>query len=124
MELVDNPILGTPITPIEIGEFESRIKSKYPYMAIEDIVNIVDKAKMIYFSTKFPCEPNADETTRPITGFIAKNWIIACCDELIERLGFNSAIAYRENGVSWSFDNAEVSDRLLNLIKPTIGVIG
>ncbi len=121
MDLAENT---TPTTPIELGYFESKVKSKYPHMAIEDIVDIVNKAKMLYFSAKFPCEPYADEKTRPIDGFIAQNWVLACCDELIERLGFNSAVAYKENGVLWSFDNAQVSDRLLSLIKPTIGTIG
>lgn len=104
-------------------DFIAQIRTKYPYLTTEDASEIVDKAKMFYFGLQYPCEPNADETTRPITTFFAKRWITSACDELVERLGFNSATGYRENGVAWTFDNAELSDRLCGLIKPIIGVI-
>ena len=42
-------------------------------------------------------------------------------EELIERLGFSSAIGYRENGMAWTFDNAQISQSLMGLIRPTIG---
>lgn len=107
----------------EFDYFERTIKRRYSYLSDEDVVRIVNKAKMIYFSARFPSEPQVDEVTRPLTSFKARNWVLACCEELIERLGFNSATGYRENGVSWTFDNAEVSERLLRLVKPIIGVI-
>lgn len=99
------------------------VQSKYPYMSVTDVEKIINKAKMFYFGLKYPCEPNADETTRPITSFLAKQWIISACDELIQRLGFNSAVSYRENGITWSFDGAHLSDRLCSIIKPVVGVI-
>ena len=43
--------------------------------------------------------------------------------EIAQRNGFNSAIGYRENGITFEFDGAWVSDRLVNSIKPIIGVI-
>lgn len=104
-------------------DFNAQVKTKYPYLTTEDVFEIVEKAKMFYFALKFPCEPNVSENERPINSFVAERWILAACDELIDRLGFSSAIAYKENGVSWSFDNAELSDRLVSLIKPTIGVV-
>lgn len=104
-------------------EFFAKVKTKYPYLADEDILAIVGKAKMFYYALKFPCEPFVSEEDRPINTFVGKNWVLSACDELVDRLGFSSAVAYRENGVSWSFDNAELSDRLVSLIKPTIGVI-
>lgn len=104
-------------------DFNARVKIKYPYLTSEDIFEIVEKAKMFYYALKFPCEPYVSEEERPIDTFVAQRWILSACDELIDRLGFSSAVAYKENGVSWSFDNAELSDRLVSLIKPTIGVI-
>ena len=104
-------------------DFEKQLAIKYPYLSKEDVKAIIDKAKMFYYALKYPCVPNASETDRPIRGFVAEQWVMSACDELIERLGFSSAIGYRENGVTWSFDGAVLSDRLCNLIKPTIGVI-
>lgn len=104
-------------------DFVGFVKAKYSYLSTNDVIEIVKKAKMFYYALKYPCEPNASEETRPIISFVGQNWILSACDELIERLGFSTAIAYKENGVSWSFDNAQLSDRLCNLIKPTIGVV-
>ena len=104
-------------------DFIARVKSKYPHLTDNDASAIVDKAKMFYYGAMFPCEPNVSEETRPIESFFEKQWIISACDELVERLGFNSATAYRENGVSWTFGDAEISERLMSVIKPTIGVI-
>lgn len=103
--------------------FVANVKAKYPYMTNSDIESIVDKAKMFYYAIKFPCEPTASEVTRPISNFVSQQWVLSACDEIIERLGFNTAIGYRENGVSWTFDGAYLSERLVSLIKPVIGVI-
>lgn len=99
-------------------EFVKKVKSKYPYLSECDALAIVDRAKMFYYSLKFPYEPLVNENTHPIKAFIEKNWVLSACDELVERLGFNSATGYRENGVSWTFDGAQLSDRLCSLITP------
>lgn len=112
-----------PSTPIVLGYFESRLKSEYPFMENEHIIRTVNRAKAIYYSAKFPCEPNVDETTRPITSFVAKEQVIMICTELCERLGINSIVGYRENGVSTNYEGAWVSSRLLSLITPVIGVL-
>ena len=105
-------------------EFVTRVQEKYDYLPIEEIVRIVDKAKMFYYQLSYPCDTTADETTHPIEGFRAKQWILSACDEIIERNGFNSALAYRENGITWSFDSAELSTRLVNMITPVVTVVG
>jgi hypothetical protein len=106
-------------------DFKASIVKKYPHLSqdTELVSAIVDKAKMFYYALRYPCEPYVDETSKPIDTFIGQNWVLSACDELIERLGFNSAVAYKENGVSWSFDGAQLSTKLCSLIKPTIGVV-
>ena len=103
-------------------DFIATVKNKYG-LTLEDTTAIVNRAKMFYYGLKYPCDPLADEKTRPIEGFFAQNWILSACDELVERLGFNSAVGYRENGVNWSFDGAQLSERLVSLIKPVVGVV-
>ena len=104
-------------------DFIATLTTKYPYLSSEDIKSIVDKATMFYYGAMYPCEPTVSVKTRPIDTFLGQQWVLSACDELIERLGFSSAVAYKENGISWSFDNAQISDRLMNLLKPTIGVL-
>ena len=98
-------------------EFEQDLIIRYG-LTFDDAKRIVNKAKAFYFGLKYPYEPTADETTHPITSFFAKNWIVMACDELVERLGFNSAVGYKENGMSWTFDGAQLSQRLCSLIIP------
>jgi hypothetical protein len=104
-------------------DFNAVINAKYPYLTVGDVERIVDKAKFIYYSLTYPADLSADENTKPITTFKAEQWILVACEEIVERLGFSSAIGYRENGMNWSFDNAQVSLALISLIKPIIGVI-
>ena len=104
-------------------DFVTTVKTKYPHLTKTDVEEIVDKATMFYYSLRYPCELNINKETKPIDSFVAKHWILSACDEIIERLGFNSALSYKENGVSWSFDNAQLSDKLCSLIKPVIGVV-
>ena len=105
-------------------DFETMVKASYPYLSDCDAKRIVNKAKMFYYSLAYPADKSIDEDTLPIKGFRAEQWVLSACDELVERLGFSNAIAYRENGVSWTFDNAHLSDRLVSMIMPQAGVIG
>lgn len=104
-------------------EFVEKVKTKYPYLSENHALELVDRAKMFYYSLKFPFVHDIDENSHPIVAFKEKNWIMSACEELIERQGFNSAVAYRENGVSWSLDGAQISQRLCELIIPEAMVI-
>ena len=104
-------------------DFNEKVKTKYPYLEDNLIEDVVNKAKMFYYALRYPCLPNISEETHPITSFFEINWVLSACDEIIERLGFSSAIAYRENGLSWSIDNAQISSTLMSLVKPIAGTI-
>jgi hypothetical protein len=104
-------------------DFNAEIKIKYPHMEMDDIKGITNRAKAIYYSLRYPCEPNACEKTRPLTTFKAQQWIIMACDDIIARYGFNNATGYSENGVHFTFDGAEISERLISMVKPIIGVL-
>ena len=104
-------------------DFVTHLKTKYAWLNNDDILDIVNKAKMIYYGLRYPCEPYLTEEDHPINGFFEENWILSACDELVERLGFNTAIGYKENGVSWTFDSAQLSDRLCNLITPIVSIV-
>lgn len=104
-------------------DFVTCIKKKYAWLSEEDILLFINKAKMIYYGLRYPCEVILTEEERPIYGFFEENWILSACDELIERIGFNSAVGYKENGVSWTLDGAELSERLCNLVTPIVSVV-
>lgn len=101
-------------------DFVTCLKTKYSWLSNEDLSRVVNKAKMIYYGLRYPCEPTVEHT---LQGFFEENWILSACDELIERLGFNSAVGYKENGMSWSFDGAQISVRLCQLVQPIVSVV-
>ncbi len=104
-------------------DFVTEITTAYPYLSVEDAKRIVNRAKMYYYGRKYPYRLNVDEKTKPIVTFKDRMWILEACEELIERLGFSSALAYRENGISWTFDNTKLSRTLLSQIIPIAGGI-
>lgn len=103
--------------------FVEKVSEKYPYLDESDVKNIVDKAKSFYYALRYPDRMDIDIYDTPIEGFRAEQWVLACCDEIIERVGASSAIAVRENGVSIEFGSSQLSPMLISLIKPVIGVI-
>jgi hypothetical protein len=104
-------------------DFTATLKSKYSYLSDTDVDRIVNQAKMFYYMLKYPNDIYANEESRPILSFSEQEWIIRCSEDLIERLGFSSSTAYKENGISWNFDNAHISASLVKLIVPLVGVI-
>ena len=106
-------------------DFEREVREKYPHFANDErlIKGLVAKAKMFFYGLRYPNEPLLTEEDRPIIGFFFQQWILSAIDEMVERLGFNSTVGYRENGTTWSLDGAQLSNRLVNLIVPVVGVI-
>jgi hypothetical protein len=98
-------------------ELCAEIRTRYPHLSKEDVEKIAEKAKYIYYRCKFPHQDNP-EKDHPINTFLAKQDVLQIADELVERLGFNTAIGYRENGITWSFDDAWISKFTQRLITP------
>lgn len=99
-------------------DFCTEFNVRYPHISsIEDVERIVNKAKFIYYASKYPYE-TSPEKDHPIKTFMEKETFWQITDELIDKLGFSSAIGYRENGISWNFDDAWVSRFTQKLITP------
>lgn len=103
-------------------DYAMRITTKYPWISVEDAEDIVAKAKMFYYGIVYKSNItfyDEDGTDTP-----RKNaWLMACCDEIVERSGCSSATAYRENGLQINFDHSQISLGLINMLSPVVGVI-
>ena len=102
-------------------DFEDIVMNKYKITA-QEAVDFVAAAKAFFYLLRYPCEPSANEQTRPITSFLDEQIVLRICDEIAQKNGFNSIVGYRENGVSFSCDTAWLSERLVGMIKPIAGV--
>ncbi len=101
------------------------VKKRYPHLDEQDVKAIVDKAKSYYYAYRYPALNNIDIYDEyRIEGFQAEQWVLAACDELIERIGISSVTSYRENGIQIDFGNsAQLSSSLINQVRPVVGVI-
>ena len=104
-------------------DFISELINQYPWLSVQDANRIVNRAKMYYYGRRYPYEPSANDKTHPITNFVEQMWIMEASGELVERLGFDSAVGYKENNVSFTFDNAKLSKTLLSQIIPIAGAV-
>ena len=105
-------------------DIKSIIKQKYSYLEDSEIDLLVKKAKAIAIDQLYP----TDLSINYLSFEWEKNprfdmWIVDCVDELIERMGISSVTSYRENGISWTFDRAGVSQALLDRIPRNVGII-
>ena len=99
------------------------VKEKHPYLSEDDAQKIANKAQAFYFYLRYPNDNTKDPFDTPIEGFMAEQWVLAACDEIIEREGISSSVAYKENGISMDFKTSQLSPTLINLVKPVVGVI-
>jgi hypothetical protein len=103
-------------------DYVTRIRNKYAWLSQDDATEIVNKAKMFYYGIVYKSDiTKYDDTTSDTPRKQA--WLLACCDEIVERAGCSSATAYRENGLQINFDHSQLSLGLINMLAPVIGVL-
>ena len=99
------------------------VKMKYPWLTVEEATALVTNATGWFYALRYPCEPTASPETHPLDNFMDKWAVERICDEIAQRNGFNTALGYRENGISFTFDGAWISESLRSSIIPIMGVI-
>lgn len=101
----------------------AKVMNKYSWLSFEEASELVETAVGFYYSLRYPCEPSVSEDTRPLDTFMDEWSVLRICDEISQRNGFNTALGYHENGISFNFDSAWVSEALRSSIVPIMGVL-
>lgn len=99
------------------------INVKYPHLPIDDVELFINKAKAIAIDQLYPNDLSINYLTFDWTNPRFDMWLLDCVDELVERVGISSVTSYKENGMSWTFDRAGVSQALLDRLPRNIGII-
>lgn len=99
------------------------IKTKYSHLSNGDITLFVNKAKAIAIDQLYPNDLSVNYLSFDWTNPRFDMWLLDCVDELVERVGISSVTSYKENGMSWTFDRAGVSQALLDRLPRNIGII-
>ena len=99
------------------------LTTKYSYMDEEEVELFLNKAKSLAVEQLYPNDLSINYLTFDWTNPRFDLWLIDCVDELVERVGMSSVTSYHENGMSWTFDRAGVSQALLDRLPRNIGII-
>lgn len=97
-------------------------KKKYPYMQDYDLDFLIGRSKEILIHLLFPSEKKVSEENKAYAYSEYEYWLISCVQEMVERMGCTSAIAYSENGISLRFSEAQLSKELKSEIIPFAGI--
>lgn len=106
-------------------DFIEVVKIKYPYMSDKEIELLVNRAKSICIEQVYPADLSVNYLTFDWNATARYDmWILDCVDELVERAGIKSVTAYKENGMSWNFDRAGISQALLDRLPRMARAVG
>ena len=104
-------------------DLKVEIKSKYEHLSDREVDLFINKAKAIAIDQLYPNDLSINYLTFDWTNPRFDMWLIDCVDELVERVGISGVTSYKENGMSWTFDRAGVSQALLDRLPRNIGII-
>lgn len=99
------------------------VNKKYDYMEVDEVRLLLNKAKSIAVEQLYPNDLSVNYLNFDFDNPRFEMWLLDCVDELVERAGISSVTSYKENGMSWTFDRAGVSQALLDRLPRNIGII-
>ena len=79
---------------------------------------LIGGAVSLYVSLKWPSRTHTD---LPELDWIAKNWIVRCAVEMLNRRGAEGQTSHNENSIGRGFDTATVSKSLRREVIPVAG---
>ena len=104
-------------------DYFSKIKNQYPHLDDEVIDDLEGKAKEILISLLYPNIFIVSEEKKQMAYNAKPYWILRCMQDMISRLGMESVLSYKENGLSITFSKEQLSDSLKSEITPIMRMI-
>lgn len=95
--------------------------NKYSYMNSNDIGLLFDIACDIYINARYPFSEVYEVSEKDLKKH--PTWFLRCIQEIIDLQGLNNVVGYSENGVSFKFDKAGLSNDLMDEIMSEAGVV-
>lgn len=83
------------------------------------LLALLDDAKAIYFSLRYPYNEDVPYDIEPRY----ESWLIRCAIDMYNRIGAEGQLTHNENGINRSYGAEWVSDQILREITPYCGVV-
>lgn len=104
-------------------DYKTEVLNKYNYFSNDEVEMLVLRAKSILIDLLHPADLSISYKNFDFSSGRFDGWILDCVDELVERNGKSSVVAYRENNMAWTFDSSMISRALINRITGIAGVV-
>lgn len=100
----------------------SEIQYKYPHFSEEESERIINRAKALVIDRLYPADLSIDYETWDMSPR-ATMWVYEAAIELVRVAGFENLVAYKENGISFEWEKAGLSQDFINRIPRIVGVM-
>ncbi len=100
--------------------YVEHFKKQYPHLDNYDIEIKEEIAKETLIHLLFKSKNKVSDSQKEEAYKEYKYWILKCMQEIFERTGMTSAIAYQENGIRISWSRENLSKALIDEIVPIV----
>lgn len=106
---------------MEVLQLKKNFRKRYNYLSFEEVNDIYQDALDYYLSLAYPLNHSITEIPEERLGDL--RYIRILMRNILERAGCTSAVAYSENGLSYTLDGTLFDDKIAKLIIPQGKVI-
>jgi hypothetical protein len=97
-------------------------QSKYEWLSSDDLDMMYESVVEIFLKLKFPSNYNISVIPDKIYQR-NKTWFARAMQEIIDRNGMTNVVNYKENGNTWDFGRAQLSQALIDEVDPRVSTI-
>ena len=105
-----------------VNYFE-KLKKQYPHLQDDIIQDVIDSAKEILIHLLFPSKLIPSSSQEELAYKSHQYWILRASKDLISRNGLENVLSYKENGLSITFSQDQLSEQLIKEITPVMGTM-
>jgi hypothetical protein len=106
----------------QADQIKAQIKQKYDYLSFDEINVCYKLALSDLVRLTYPSSNNRPKIEDFEIDFYASQWIYARMLDIIAREGASNVIAYKENGISFTFASSFIDPVLVSQIMPKASV--
>lgn len=108
---------------MENVDYFTKLKKQYPHLQDDTIQDVIDSAKEILIHLLFPSTLIPSSSQEKLASQSHKYWILRAAKDLISRNGLENVLSYKENGLSITFSQDQLSEQLIKEITPVMGTM-
>lgn len=102
----------------ELEQVKVRISIKYPYLQPNEVDDCFNVALANFMSIRYPYKNSRPKMENLEMDFVECNWVYERMEDILSRAGVTNLVAYKENGISFTFAGSNIDPTLVSRIMP------